>query len=191
MSDGNQAYKFVKPKEIYFADQKVRPCYISNDFNWPGYTDRRGMLYDASGNQLGPNYNFSFTNFKVAGVNATWTDYWRNRSGSGDRAYSMEIEMTSAGVQKDPSLFGAGKERNLRAVQNEVDGSNYKPIEGVISAEIKKLDEFALEKTAPYRANLFADQSCCNAIMSAVGDARKALQDAQVDLDKKRSRYQD
>jgi len=190
MSDGKQAYKFVNPKEIYFADQRVVPCYISNDFNWSGLDDRRGMLYDSSRNKLGPNSNFSFLNFNIAGVIVTWTDWWRNISGIRDKSYSMEIETVPGGIQKDPCLFDAGKERNLHAIQKEVDESNYKPIADVISAEIQKLEEFALEKAAPYEANLFANQNYCETIMSAVNDAKKTLQDAQVKLDKERNRYQ-
>lgn len=190
MSDGNQAYKFVNPKEIIFADLRVQPYYISNDFTWPGYNDRRGMLYDANGNKLGKNFNCCFAKFNVAGVNVTWTDYWRNSSGYADKTYSMEIEVTPGGFQKDPSLFDASKERNLRAVQKEVDEFSYKVIADVISSEIQKLDDFVLEKKIPYEANLFADQYYCGVILSAVSDAKKVLQDALVKLNKERNRYQ-
>ena len=42
---------------------------------------------------------------------------------------------------------------------------------------------------APYKANLFANQEYCDVIMNAVTEAKKNLQDTQVELDKKRSRY--
>ena len=47
------------------------------------------------------------------------------------------------------------------------------------------------EQSAPYKANLFADQHYCDVIMNAVTEAKKDLQNAQVELDKKRSRYQE
>ena len=70
------------------------------------------------------------------------------------------------------------------------DTEKYTPIKSFIDSELKKLDDFASEKTAPYKANLFANQEYCDVIMNAVTEAKKALQDTQVELDKKRSRYQ-
>lgn len=67
---------------------------------------------------------------------------------------------------------------------------SYNSISENIAFEIQTLDEFALEKAAPYEANLFANQNYCETIMSAVNDAKKTLQDAQVKLDKERNRYQ-
>lgn len=191
MNDGLQAYKIKNPQNVYFADHNVKPFYVCNDFTWSGYNDRHGMLYDEHKNQLGTNYNFSFSSFKTEKNIVSWTDFWRNRHGYSDRSYSMEIETSSGGLQKDPYLFATGKENNLHAIQNEVDQSNYKPITDHISSEITKLDDFAKEQTAPYRANLFADQHYCDVIMNAVTEAKKDLQNAQVELDKKRSRYQE
>lgn len=191
MNDGLQAYKIKNPQNVYFADHNVKPFYVCNDFTWSGYNDRHGMLYDEHKNQLGTNYNFSFSSFKTEKNIVSWTDFWHNRHGYSDRSYSMEIETSSGGLQKDPYLFATGKENNLHAIQNEVDQSNYKPITDHISSEITKLDDFAKEQTAPYRANLFADQHYCDVIMNAVTEAKKDLQNAQVELDKKRSRYQE
>lgn len=190
MNDGLQAYKIKNPQNIYFADHNVKPFYVCNDFTWNGYNDRHGMLYDEHKKQLGLNHNFSFSSFKIEQNTVSWTDAWRKQYGSGDASYSMEIETTSGGLQKDPYLFATGKENNLHAIQNEVDQSNYQPITDHISSEIQKIDNFAKEHSAPYKANLFADQHYCDVIMNAVTEAKRDLQNAQVDLDKKRSRYQ-
>ena len=62
--------------------------------------------------------------------------------------------------------------------------------EGDPEKEIKKLDDFANEMAAPYKANLFANQEYCDVIMNAVTEAKKALQNTQVKLDKERNYYQ-
>ncbi|WP_297946680.1 AAA family ATPase [uncultured Fibrobacter sp.] len=191
MNDGLQAYKIKNPQNIYFADHNVKPFYVCNDFTWKGCNDRQGMLYDSNKNPLGSSANFSFSSFKIEQDTVSWTDFWRNWNGYSDSSYSMKIETTTGGFQKDPYLFAPDKENNLHAIQNEVDQSNYQPITDLIFSEIKKLDNFAKEQTAPYRANLFADQHYCDVIMNTVTEAKRDLQNAQVDLDKKRSRYQD
>lgn len=191
MADGKIAYRLKRNPDVYFADRHVTATYINGDYTWNGYNDRHGMLYDANKNPIGPNFNFSFSSFKIEQDTVSWTDFWRNYNGLSDRSYSMEIETTSGGLQKDPYLFATGKENNLHAIQNEVDHSNYQPIKDHISSEITKLDNFAKDQSAPYKANLFADQHYCDVIMNAVTEAKRDLQNAQVDLDKKRSRYQD
>lgn len=191
MNDGLQAYKIKNPQNVNFADHNVKPFFVSNDFTWSGRNDRHGMLYDEHKNQLGPNYNFSFSSFEMEKNIVSWTDFWRNYNGYSDCSYSMEIETTPGGFQKDPSLFAFGKENNLNAIQSQVDKSNYQPIVDHISSEIQKLNNFANEQSTPYKANLFADQYYCDVIMNAVTEAKKDLQNAQVELDKKRSRYQE
>lgn len=78
----------------------------------------------------------------------------------------------------------------LELRQSKADKEKYTPIKSFIDSEIKKLDDFANEMAAPYKANLFVNQEYCDVIMNAVTEAKKALQDTQVELDKKRSRYQ-
>ena len=193
MADGKIAYKFKRNHDVSFADRNVVATYINGDYTWNGYNDRQGMLYDSNKNPLGSSENFSFSSFKIEQDTVSWTDFWRNWKGYrySDSSYSMKIETTTGGFQKDPYLFAPDKENNLHAIQNEVDQSNYQPITDLIFSEIKKLDNFAKEQTAPYRANLFADQHYCDVIMNTVTEAKRDLQNAQVDLDKKRSRYQD
>lgn len=90
---------------------------------------------------------------------------------------------------KDPKVFDTPDLLELRRTKAE--NEKYKIVANNIETEIEKLDVFAKEQTAPYRANLFADQHYCDVIMNAVTEAKRDLQNAQVDLDKKRSRYQD
>ena len=90
---------------------------------------------------------------------------------------------------KDPKVFETPDLLDLRRTKVEKD--KYKVIANDIELEIRMLDDFAKEQSAPYKANLFADQHYCDVIMNAVTEAKKDLQNAQVELDKKRSRYQE
>lgn len=90
---------------------------------------------------------------------------------------------------KDSKVFDTPDLLELRRTKAE--NEKYKIVANKIETEIEKLDFFAKEQTAPYRANLFADQHYCDVIMNAVTEAKKDLQNAQVELDKKRSRYQE
>jgi MoxR-like ATPase len=90
---------------------------------------------------------------------------------------------------KDPKVFDTPDLLELRRTKAE--NEKYKIVANKIETEIEKLDIFAKEQTAPYRANLFADQRYCDVIMSTVTEAKRDLQNAQVDLDKRRSRYQE
>lgn len=90
---------------------------------------------------------------------------------------------------KDSKVFDTPDLLELRRTKAE--NEKYKIVANKIETEIEKLDIFAKEQTAPYRANLFADQHYCDVIMNAVTEAKKDLQNAQVELDKKRSRYQE
>lgn len=94
----------------------------------------------------------------------------------------------SQAKMKDSKVFDTQDLLELR--QHKANSEHYSVIKNNINSEIKKLDDFAAEKSAPYKANLFADQHYCDVIMNAVMEAKNALQDAQVDLDKKRARYQ-
>lgn len=95
--------------------------------------------------------------------------------------YDQEF-MKSSKVFDTPDL--------LELRQSRADKEKYTPIKSFIDSEIKKLDNFANEMVAPYKANLFANQEYCDVIMNAVTEAKEALQNTQVELDKKRSRYQ-
>ena len=181
MNDGSKAYKIISPTKIS-SYNSITPYYLCKEYEHDGY-DRKGAYYDANGDFIG-DYDFYFENetFEITDNIAKWTD------GHTGQSYSFEIEMKMDELVKDSKVFKTPDLLELR--QNKADSEHYSVIKGNIDSEIKKLDEFANEKSAPYKANLFAEQSYCDVIMTAVRSAKQALQDAQVDLDKKRNRYQ-
>lgn len=185
MQDGHKAYKIVNPKQVSFADHSVLPSYISEDFKWPNYTDRHGMLYDTNGNKLGPNYNFSFSELKVSKDSVTWTDWWRNyHYGNSDAIHTFKVEMCHGGDElKDFSDIAHS------TLQKNFTKDNYTPISNYIKTEIDKLREQKEKDAVPFKANLFADQSYNTSITSKIDDSIKDLEDKQVELDKQKDRY--
>lgn len=183
MQDGHKAYKIENPKEISFADQRVTPYYVCGDFKWSGYDDRKGMLYDTNGNKLGPNYSFSFSEFKVSKDSVTWTDWWDNyHYGSSDAIHTFNIEMFHGELKKFSDISHSTLQKNFTK-------ANYTPISNYIKNEIDKLKEQKEKDAVPFKANLFADQSYNTSITSKIDDSIKDLEDKQVELDKQKARY--
>lgn len=185
MPDGHKAYKFVNPMQVSFADRSVLPAYISKDFKWPNYSDRYGMLYDANGNKLGPNNNFSFSELKVSKDSVTWTDWWRNCNyRSSDAIHTFKIEMCYGGdkLKEFSDIAHSTLQKNFTK-------DNYTPISNCIKTEIDKLKEQKEKGAVPFKANLFADQSYNTSITSKIDDSIKDLEDKQVELDKQKDRY--
>ena len=180
MSDGEKAYKIINPEEIYFADHRVSPAYISENFKWSGYTDRKGMLYDSNGNKLGPNSNFSFKMIEINEDEVKWIDWYRS-----DREFSFKIEMSKSDILKNFSEIAH------YTLQKNFTDENYTPIFDAINEEINLLKEQKERDEIPFKANLFADQSYNESITSKIDDSIKALQDAQIELDKQKNRYFD
>lgn len=182
MKDGNIAYKIQKIKDIYSYNE-ITPYYLCPSYNHPGY-NRTGAYYDDNKEIIGDfDYYFKEDSFQINDNKVTWIDGYR------EEAYDVSIEMTDDDeLVKDSKVFDTPDLLELR--QSKADKEKYTPIKSFIDSELKKLDDFASEKTAPYKANLFANQEYCDVIMNAVTEAKKNLQDTQVELDKKRSRYQ-
>ena len=182
MKDGNIAYKIEKIKDIYSYNE-ITPYYLCPSYNHPGY-NRTGAYYDDNKEIIGDfDYYFREDSFQINDNKVTWIDGYR------EEAYAVSIEMTDDDeLVKDSKVFDTPDLLELR--QSKADKEKYTPIKSFIDSEIKKLDDFANEMAAPYKANLFANQEYCDVIMNAVSEAKKALQDTQVELDKKRSRYQ-
>ncbi len=181
MQDGHKAYKIENPKEISFADQRVTPYYVCGDFKWSGYDDRKGMLYDTNGNELGSNYKFSFSEFKVSKDSVTWTDWYRKYYGISDAIHTFNIEMFHR-LKKFSDISHS-------TLQNIFTKNNYTPISNCIKSEIDKLKEQKEKDAVPFKANLFADQSYNTSITSKIDDSIKDLEDKQVELDKQKARY--
>lgn len=181
MKDGNIAYKIEKIEDIYSYNE-ITPYYLCPSYNHPGY-NRTGAYYDDNKEFIGDyDYYFKEDSFKINYNKATWIDGYRSNK------YVARIEMIESGFKKDSKVFDTPDLLELR--QSKADTEKYTPIKSFIDSELKKLDDFASEKAAPYKANLFANQEYCDVIMNAVTEAKKNLQDTQVELDKKRSRYQ-
>lgn len=111
-------------------------------------------------------------------------DYYNSKSGQ--LFYNPDTTKPTGKLIKN-SLFN--NKSAFNATQKSFD-EKYNEIKSKIALEIQLVDTFKSEQSAPYKVNLFADQHYCDVIMNAVTDAKRALQNAQVDLDKKRSRYQ-
>lgn len=182
MSDGHNAYKIINPTETTFADHTVKPFYISKDFKWPNYSDRYGMLYDANGNKLGPNYNFAFIDFKLENDTVTWTDWWRKQYYND----SSSVHKVSIEISDKEKVFSDIAHSTL---QKNFTKDNYTPISNYIKSEIDKLKDQKAKDAVPFKANLFADQSYNTSITSKIDDSIKELEDKQVELDKQKDRY--
>ena len=181
MKDGNIAYKIVNPCKI-MSYNDITPHYLCAEYEHSGHS-RSGAYYDQNCNFLG-DYDFYFQagSFKINGNTAHWIDGCRRN------AYSAEIECTSDAIIKNPTVFKIPDLLDLR--RTKTDSENYLPIKNSIDSEIKKLDEFTQAKAGIYKTNLFADTVYFNIIMAAIVEAKEDLQDAQVNLDKQRARYQ-
>lgn len=185
---------------------------INNTFYEPEYETIKGepiierihneVCYQVSGNDgkqyyVGEEYYYTSKtgnnrrdvyDRKVEGKIVTWRyERYNNYYTSGTINYSPDTKQKTGKFVRN-SLFL--NQNALEPTKKSFDEKFYSPIKSFIDSEIKKLDDFANEKTAPYKANLFANQSCCSVIMNTVTEAKKTLQDVQVELDKKRSRYQ-
>ena len=182
MQDGYKAYKIINPTETTFADHTVKPFYISKDFKWPNYSDRYGMLYDANGNRLGPNYNFAFIDFKLENDTVTWTDCWRKQYYND----SSSVHKVTIEISDKEKVFSDIAHSTLQKIFTK---NNYTPISNFIKNEIDKLKEQKAKDAVPFKANLFADQRYNTSITSKIDDSIKDLEDKQVELDKQKDRY--
>lgn len=73
--------------------------------------------------------------------------------------------------------------------QKNFDKDNYLPIVDTINSEIEALKTQKTNDEVPFKANLFADQSYNVTLVSKIDEAIHQLQDAKINLDKKRTRY--
>lgn len=137
----------------------------------------------AQGNNRRSVYNNSM---KKKGDTISWMyDYYN--SISGQILYHPDTTKQTGNLTKN-SLFN--NKSAFTATKKSFD-EKYNEIKSKIAIEIESVENFKSKQSAPYKANLFADQHYCDVIMNAVTEAKKDLQNAQVELDKKRSRYQE
>ena len=180
MQDGHMAYKIVNPCIIQ-SYNSIEAHYLCPEYNHSRYS-RNGAYYDKNCTLMGDyDYYFQDSSFKIKGNTAYWRDGCRGNS------YSAQIECTSDKIIKNPTVFETPDLLELR--RTKADSEQYLPIKNSIESGINKIDKIIQEKSQVYKANIFADTSYCNLIMTAVVEAKKTLQDAQVRLDKQRAQY--
>ena len=175
-------YKIIKGEPII---EKIdgEDCYQVTTNNGDKYYVGESYYYTSkTGNNRRDVYDGN-----VTGKTITWRERYDNYYHSGTINYSPDTKQKTGKLVRN-SLFQ--NKNALDPTKKSFDEKYYTPIKSFIDSEIKKLDDFANEKTAPYKANLFANQEYCDVIMNAVTEAKKALQDTQVKLDKERNYYQ-
>lgn len=176
-------YETVKGQAITFTINN-ETCYKVEATDGTIYFVGKTYYYTSvQGNNRRSIYNNSM---KKNGSTISWMyDYYNSMSGQILR--NPDTTKQTGNLTKN-SLFN--NKSAFTATQKSFD-EKYNDIKSKIAIEIKGVETFMSEQSAPYKTNLFADQHYCDVIMNAVTEAKRDLQNAQVDLDKKRSRYQD
>lgn len=108
-------------------------------------------------------------------------------------SYSIKIKTETvvdqkAGLVKDSVIFN--NVAAYSATKKSFDETKYAPIASAIEKELLSLSAFRTKIEKPYSENLFADQSFKEVITSKIEEAKKKLEDAKVELDKQKSRYE-
>ena len=172
-------YKYVINKDNPVTKMiNGETCY-QIDFNKIQYWINSKGLYDLKSLKNIQNiYDYSFDMEK--GIVSWKNDRYGNSTNSHIYYYQHYI--------RDENIFN--KPNVLESIKEKTDKELYTPIAQAISEEINAIDDFIRKQSAPYRANLFAEQSYCSVIMDSVTWSKRRLQDAQVNLDKQRARYQ-
>jgi len=153
-------------------------CY-KIDINKVQYWINSKGLYDLKSLKNIQNiYDYSFDMEK--GIVSWKNDRYGNSTNSHIYYYQHYI--------RDENIFN--KPNVLESIKEKTDKDKYTPIAKNISREIDAINDFIYENAAQYASHLFVDYKYCDLIMTAVIEAKKDLQDAQVNLDKQRARYQ-
>lgn len=99
-----------------------------------------------------------------------------------------EIVDDKGGLVKDTVIFNNATVYS--ATKEKFDTEKYIPISNSIEKELKNLDDFRSKIETPYDENLFADKSFKEVITSKIEEEKKKLEDAKLELDKQKSRYE-
>lgn len=182
MEDGSTAYKIVSPRQIQLY-RSITPYYLDPDYEH-GVYQRTGAYYDQNTKKIG-DYNYFYfedNSFTIENDTVSFIDGYESTP------YSFKIEtQEEEKLEKNKFVFENSDILQLRRGKADED---YNLIHNGIESEIKKIDDFITKQSEPYKANLFARQNCCNVIMNSVKASKKELEDALVELDKVRERYQ-
>ncbi len=181
MSDGNKAYKIKKPSEI-LSYNSITPYYLCKNYKHDR-NDRFGAYYDKDSKFIGDyDYFFKKGTFDINDNKVSWQDGYSHKD------YTFTIEMNPKELIKRSDVFNKGNEDFYKMRKDAAD-KMYNQILDEISNELASLSDFEITKSAPLKSNFFAKTGYCNVIMSAVVDSKKELENAKLDLEKKRSRY--
>ncbi len=185
MKDGHTAYKIQSPKEIQSYNICI-PYYICVDRVWDGNDDNTGAYYDKDLNVIGDyDYAINDEDYEIIGNSIKWKDCNKKKE------YSSIIN-TRTIQQKwtlKESLF-----KNKNILKPVIDNSNlehYKIIADTIEKEIKHLQDFRAKIEQPFNENLFADPLFKEVITLKIEEEKKKLEDAKVELDKQKCRYEE
>lgn len=99
-----------------------------------------------------------------------------------------EIVDDKGGLVKDTVIFNNATVYS--ATKEKFDTEKYIPISNSIEKELKNLDDFRSKIEKPYDENLFADKSFKEVITSKIEEEKQKLEDAKLELDKQKNRYE-
>lgn len=99
-----------------------------------------------------------------------------------------EIVDDKGGLVKDTVIFNNATVYS--ATKEKFDTEKYIPISNSIEKELKNLDDFRSKIEKPYDENLFADKSFKDVISSKIEEEKQKLEDAKLELDKQKNRYE-
>lgn len=99
-----------------------------------------------------------------------------------------EIVDDKGGLVKDTVIFNNATVYS--ATKEKFDTEKYIPISNSIEKELKNLDDFRSKIEIPYDENLFADKSFKEVITSKIEEEKQKLEDAKLELDKQKNRYE-
>lgn len=191
MQDGHSAYKLISPLSIRSYDnEQIELFYISEKDVYKCY-DRIGAYYDDNKEVIGDrDYCIYPNSFTLDNENSSieWDDWYMRKYYANNYKNTAEIEMTKGGLKKKTELFN--NSNILNPVLVDCERIHYLPIANSIEKELKNLDDFRSKIEKPYDENLFADKSFKEVITSKIEEEKKKLEDAKLELDKQKNRYE-
>lgn len=112
----------------------------------------------------------------------------RNHSSPTIKIKTKTVVDKKASLVKDTVIFNNATVYS--ATKEKFDTEKYIPISNSIEKELKNLDDFRSKIEKPYDENLFADKSFKDVISSKIEEEKKKLEDAKLELDKQKNRYE-
>lgn len=183
MNDGHEAYKLNKPFS-FNSYNTIEPYYITIEDVWRR-NDRIGAYYDEEKGLINDYDNsIKLNSFNIKGNIFTWINKYT------EEKFSAEIETKTIKfeLKKKEAIFMDNS--LLASIIIDINKKYYSPIETSIEQELQKLLVFRSKIEKPYDENLFADKSFKDVISSKIEEEKKKLEDAKLELDKQKNRYE-